>query len=36
LEIKKKATTENVVCNLSVVSDALVNFVNRDLQSIQY
>jgi hypothetical protein len=36
LEIKKQATTENVVCNLSVVSDALVNFVNRDLQSIQY
>jgi hypothetical protein len=36
LEIKKKATTEDVVCNLFVVSDALVNFVNRDLQSIQY
>ncbi|CAB4009483.1 Hypothetical predicted protein [Paramuricea clavata] len=36
LKIKKKATTEDVVCNLFVVSDALVNFVNRDLSSIQY
>jgi hypothetical protein len=36
LEITKKATTADVQCNIFVVSDALLNFVNRDLSSIQY
>jgi hypothetical protein len=36
LEIKKRATTANVQCNIFVVSDALLNFANRDLSSIQY
>jgi hypothetical protein len=36
LEITKKATTANVQCNIFVVSDALLNFANRDLSSIQY
>ncbi|CAB4014059.1 Hypothetical predicted protein [Paramuricea clavata] len=36
LEIKKRATTSDVQCNIFVVSDALLNFANRDLSSIQY
>ena len=36
LEITKKATTADVQCNIFVVSDALLNFANRDLSSIQY
>jgi hypothetical protein len=36
LEITKRATAADVVCNLFIVSDALLNFVNRDLSSIQY
>ncbi|CAB3998131.1 Hypothetical predicted protein [Paramuricea clavata] len=36
LEIKKRATTADVQCNIFVVSDALLNFANRDLSSIQY
>ncbi|CAB3993829.1 Hypothetical predicted protein [Paramuricea clavata] len=36
LEIKKRATTADVQCNIFVVSDALLNFTNRDLSSIQY
>ena len=36
LEIKKKATTANVMCKIFVLSDGLVNIVNRDLLSIQY
>ena len=36
LEIKKKAHTGNINCNIFVVSDGLVNFINIDLQSIQY
>ena len=36
LEITKKATTANIQCNIFVVSDALLNFANRDLSSIQY
>ena len=36
LEITKKATTADVQCNIFVVSDALLNFVNRDLSSMQY
>ncbi|CAB4016665.1 Hypothetical predicted protein [Paramuricea clavata] len=36
MEIKKRATTADVRCNIFVVSDALLNFANRDLSSIQY
>ena len=36
LEIKKKATTANVMCKIYVLSDGLVNIVNNDLSSIQY
>jgi hypothetical protein len=36
LEIKKRVTTADVQCNIFVVSDALLNFANRDLSSIQY
>jgi hypothetical protein len=36
LEITKRATTADVVCNIFAESDALLNFVNRDLSSIQY
>ena len=36
LEITKKPTTANIQCNIFVVSDALLNFANRDLSSIQY
>ncbi|CAB3994701.1 Hypothetical predicted protein [Paramuricea clavata] len=36
LEIKKRATTADVQCNILIVSDALLNFANRDLSSIQY
>ena len=35
LEVKK-ATTTNVMCKIFVLSDGLVNIVNRDLMSIQY
>ncbi|CAB3976845.1 Hypothetical predicted protein [Paramuricea clavata] len=36
MEIKKQATTADVQCNIFVVSDALLNFANKDLSSIQY
>ena len=36
LEITKKATTADVQCNIFVVSDALLNFPDKDLSSIQY
>ena len=36
LEITKKATTADVQCNIFVVSDAPLNFANKDLSSIQY
>ncbi|CAB3989099.1 Hypothetical predicted protein [Paramuricea clavata] len=36
MEIKKRATTADVQCNIFVVSDALLNFASRDLSSIQY
>ena len=36
LKITKQATTENVKCRIFMLSDGLVNFVNNDLQSIQY
>jgi hypothetical protein len=36
LEIKKRATTADVQCHIFIVSDALLNFANRDLSSIQY
>ena len=36
LEIKKKPLTGNINSNIFVVSDGLVNFINNDLQSIQY
>ena len=35
LEIKKKAHTGNINCNI-FVSDGLVNLINKDLQSVQY
>jgi hypothetical protein len=36
LEITKKATTADVQCNIFIVSNALLNFANGDLSSIQY
>ena len=36
LEMTKLATTTNVKCRIFVLSDGLVNFVNNNLQSIQY
>ena len=36
LDIKNKATSVNDNCNIFVHSDALVNFVNNDLQIMQY
>ena len=36
LEIKKKPISANVMCHIFVLSDALLNIVNRDLSSIQY
>ena len=36
LEITKLATTTNVKCRVFVLSDSPVNFVNNNLQSIQY
>ncbi|CAB4010657.1 Hypothetical predicted protein [Paramuricea clavata] len=36
MEIKKRATTADVQCNIFIVSDALLNFANKDLSSIQY
>ena len=36
LEIKKKAHTGKINCNIFVVSDGVVNFINEDLQSIRY
>ena len=36
LEITKLATTTDVKCRMFVLSDGLVNFVNNNLQSIQY
>ena len=35
LEIKKKEITANVKCHIFVLSDGLLNIVNRDLSSIQ-
>ena len=36
LEVRKKATSAPVFCHIFVVSDALANFVNRDLSTIQH
>ena len=36
LEIKKRGTTANVMCEMFVLSDGLLNVVNRDLERIQY
>ena len=36
LEIKKKAITANVKCHIFVLSDGLLNIVNKDLSSIQF
>ena len=36
LEITKKVTTANVMCKIYILSDGLVNVVNKDLSSIQY
>ena len=36
LEIKKKAITANVKCHIFVISDGLLNIVNKDLSSIQF
>jgi hypothetical protein len=36
LEIRKEAVANDLRCHIFIVSDALFNFVNRDLQSIQY
>ena len=36
LEITKTAISANVMCNIFVISDGLLNIVNRDLSSIQY
>ena len=36
LEITKLATTVDATCRIYVLSDGLVNFVNHDLNSIQY
>ena len=36
LEVTKKATTKSVICHTYVVSDGLVNIVNKSLQGIEY
>ena len=36
LEITKEATSKNVICHTYVVSDGIVNIVNKTLQSIEY
>ena len=36
LEIKKTAITANVKCHIFVLSDGLLNIVNKDLDSIQF
>ena len=36
LEIKKKAHSGNINWNIFVISDGQVNFINNDLQGIQY
>ena len=36
LEIKKLATTANVLCKMFVLSDGLLNISNKNLESIQY
>ena len=36
LEIKKTTITANVKCHIFVLSDGLLNIVNRDLSSIQF
>ena len=36
LEVRKRATAAPVICHIFVVSDALLNFQNRELSSIQY
>ena len=36
LEIKKTAISANVMCHIFVISDGLLNIVNKDLSSIQF
>ena len=36
VEITKKATTKNVICYTYVVSDGIVNIINKSLQGIEY
>ena len=36
LEVKKTAISANVMCKIYVLSDGLLNIVNKDLMSIQY
>ena len=36
LEIKKTAISANVMCYIFVISDGLLNIVNKDLSSIQF
>ena len=36
MEIKKTAHTGNLNCNIFVAADRLVNFINNDIQNIQY
>ena len=36
LEIEKTAISANVMCHIFVISDGLLNIVNKDLSSIQY
>ena len=36
LEIKKLATTANVMCKIFVISDGMLNIRNKDLEKIQY
>ena len=36
LEIKKLATTANVLCKIFVVSDGMLNIRNKNLERVQY
>lgn len=36
MEITKRATTADVNCQIFVISDGLVNFMNNDLQNMIY
>ena len=36
LEIKKLATTANVMCKIFVISDGMLSILNKDLEKIQY